>query len=451
MPLVTVYIPSHNYGDYVGLAIESVLRQTFNDWELIVIDDNSSDNTSEVLNLYKDHPQISIHKTRGIGLPKVCNFAVSQSKGEFIIRLDGDDFFEENILLILSNYLLEDPSIALVFPDYYLMDEYGKVFSREGRKRLFEINHVPDIPPHGACTMIRKTVIEEIGGYREDLGAQDGFDLWSRVKNIHAVKNVNLPLFYYRQHGKNLTQNKHRIFSARRQIKKDAVKESLKSVEPVLAIIPCRENYDFRKDLWSEKIGDKTLLERDINVCLASNFITTIIVTCDNLEAEKVVNKFDNPRVVFVPRDAKTTIRSSSLVPTVKAVLNIYDPAYNGLSVLRYIQTPFVSTNVLDEAITSLVINNADSSWGVEREKRKLFKRSSYGLEVLSNEDYSITDFDMIYRDSKTFAAIRNKNLLTGSLSGPTGVCFEVSEEECFFMNSERDLNFARLLISNES
>ena len=197
MPLVTVYIPSHNYGDYVGLAIESVLRQTFNDWELIVIDDNSSDNTSEVLNLYKDHPQISIHKTVGIGLPKVCNFAVSQSKGEFIIRLDGDDFFEENILLILSNYLLEDPSIALVFPDYYLMDEYGNVFSREGRKRLFEINHVPDIPPHGACTMIRKTVIEEIGGYREDLGAQDGFDLWSRVKNIHAVKNVNLPLFYY--------------------------------------------------------------------------------------------------------------------------------------------------------------------------------------------------------------------------------------------------------------
>ena len=195
-PKVTVYIPSHNYGRFLACAIDSVLRQSFDDWELLVIDDGSTDETTEVLQLYSGHPQISLHSTSGIGLPAVCNYALSKARGKYLIRLDGDDFFDENILLILVNYLERHPDAALVFPDYYLIDELGEVYAHERRQRIYEKNHMLDNPPNGACTLIRKQVLEKIEGYREDLGAQDGFDLWTRIQDEYGAGNINLPLSF---------------------------------------------------------------------------------------------------------------------------------------------------------------------------------------------------------------------------------------------------------------
>lgn len=446
MPRVTIYIPSHNYGSFVACAIDSVLRQSFDDWELLVIDDGSTDNTAEVLRLYDGHPQISLHSTPGIGLPAVCNYALARARGEYLIRLDGDDLFDENILLILVNYLERHPNAALVFPDYYLIDEFGDVYAHEQRQRIYEQNHMLDMPPNGACTLIRKQVLDEIGGYREDLGAQDGFDLWSRIRDRHGAGNVNLPLFYYRRHGENLTGNSHRILAARRQIKKDAVREKLATHLPVTAVIPCRRNYDFRKDLWSTEINGQSLLEKDIEVCLASELIDRVAVACDNPEAGEVVRRFDDRRLAFFLREPKSTIRTSSIVPTLKEIVQPHDPQLNGITVLRYIQTPFVTTDVLDEAITSLVMNEADSSWGVEPIKRKLFRRTAHGLESLTREGGVSSDFDVIYRDSQTFSATRNRNLLRGTLSGSAVVCFEVSAAESFFINSEQDLEVAGVL-----
>jgi glycosyltransferase involved in cell wall biosynthesis len=117
MPRITVYIASRNYGRFLGEAIESVLRQTVDDWELLLIDDGSTDDTSQVMDLYRGHPRIKIHRTDGIGLPAVSNLALREAKGDYIIRLDGDDFFDENILLILGSYLDRDGELALVFPD----------------------------------------------------------------------------------------------------------------------------------------------------------------------------------------------------------------------------------------------------------------------------------------------------------------------------------------------
>ena len=162
-------------------------------------------------------------RTAGIGLPAVCNLALREARGEYLIRLDGDDVLDENALLILASYLDREPDLAIVFPDYYLMDEGGEILAHERRHKLSETNHKMEPPPNGACTLIRKSVLESIGGYREDLGAQDGLDLWSKIRDTHRAANVNLPLFYYRRHGHNLTNSTYRILAARRQIKKDAI------------------------------------------------------------------------------------------------------------------------------------------------------------------------------------------------------------------------------------
>jgi hypothetical protein len=297
--------------------------------------------------LYQGHPNISIHRTDGIGLAAVCNFALARAKGHYLIRLDGDDVFDENILLVLGNQLDRDPNLALVFPDYYLVDPFGEIFAQERRQRLYSANHTFDLPPNGACTLVRASVLKEIGGYREDVNAQDGFDLWTKVASKYKCANVNLPLFYYRRHGTNLTTDSQRIISARQKIKKDAVKSRLDALRPIIAVIPCRHNFDFVVDLWKQEIGNRTLLERDIDVCLSSTLFDHVVVTCDNEEAEAWVKRYQDPRLRFVLRDPQSTIRSATIVPTLEKIARELDPTLNGMTVLRYMQTPFVTRQMV--------------------------------------------------------------------------------------------------------
>jgi CMP-N-acetylneuraminic acid synthetase len=450
-PHITVYIPCHNYGRYLIKAIDSVLRQTDDDWELLVIDDASTDETPEVMNLYRNHPKITTLRTEGIGLPAVCNLALKNARGEYIIRLDGDDVFDENILLVLGHYLDQNPDVALVFPDYFLVDEFGEIFAHEYRHRIYDRSHALDMPPNGACTLIRKSVLAEIGGYREDLGVQDGFDLWSKIGTRYKAHNVNLPLFYYRRHGFNLTTNTNRILYARRQIKLDAVHEHLEAFRPVTAVIPCRRHYDFAEDLWNCRVNGRSLLEKGIEVCLESQLIDHVVVACDNPMAEVVVKGFDDDRLRFSLRDERSTILTSSIVPTLEKIVRPSDPELKGVTVLRFIQTPFVTSGTLEEAITTLVMNKVDSSCGVEPLKTALFRRTPHGLESLTRDTHVHSDFDAVYRDSRTFTAALNRNFARGSLTGASIGCFEVSAAESFFINSHSDLRIANMLAGEDA
>jgi glycosyltransferase involved in cell wall biosynthesis len=450
-PRITVYLPSHNYGRFLSEAIESVLRQTVDDWELMIIDDGSTDQTPDVMNLYRGHPHIFLHRQDGIGLAAVCNFALAHAKGKYVIRLDGDDVFDENILLVLGNLLDRDPRLALAFPDYYRVDQLGEIIGQDRRQRLYSQNHSMDLPPHGACTLVRAAVLREIGGYRQDIAAQDGFDLWSKVVSRYKCVNVNLPLFYYRQHGSNLTTDTERIVNARRRIKKDAVSESLTKLRPIIAVIPCRRNFDFVTDLWKQRLGSLTLLERDIRVCCSSAILDYIVVTCDNPDSAEFVSRCKDPRLRFVLRESKTTTRSESLVPTLESIARELDPALGGMTVLRYMQSAFVTVDTLEEAITTLAMSSADSANGVEEITEPVFRRTPYGIEPLKRRGELRSDFDMIYRDVQTCVAVRNRILPSGALMGRSTVSFIVSAAECFFIDSEPKLRLARQMTGDGS
>jgi CMP-N-acetylneuraminic acid synthetase len=445
-PRTTVYLPSRNYGRFLGDAIESVLRQTVEDWELMVIDDGSSDDTPQVMNLYRGHPKINLQRTEGIGLAAVCNLALAKARGRYVIRLDGDDLFDENILLVLGNVLDRQPDVALVFPDYYLVDQFGEIFAQERRQRLYSSNHMFDLPPNGACTLVRAAVLREIGGYREDLNAQDGFDLWSRVISHHKCANVNLPLFYYRRHGANLTTDSQRILDARRQIKRDAVQTQLEAMRPIIAVIPCRRNFDFVTDLWKQEVGGRTLVDRDISVCTSSKLFDYIVVTSDNEETESWVRRHADPRLRFFPRDPQSTIRSASIVPTLERIMRDVDPERTGITVLRYTQSPFVTVDTLEEAVATLAMNGGDSASGVEEIQGQVFRRTAHGLETVNPKSQINSDFNVLYRDLQSCIATRNRNFATGSLTGKTLVSFVVTGAECFFIDSEHKLQIARIM-----
>ena len=145
---VTVYIPTYNYGRYLAQAVDSVLAQTLGDWELIVINDGSTDNTSEVLEAYRDNPQIRIVDQANKGLNVTNNIALRLARGEYITRLDGDDYMDENLLMILSSTLDSKPEAGLVYPDYYHVDEDGEVIEIVRREKIDDESQLLDLPAH---------------------------------------------------------------------------------------------------------------------------------------------------------------------------------------------------------------------------------------------------------------------------------------------------------------
>ncbi|MGE4157470.1 MAG: glycosyltransferase [Planctomycetota bacterium] len=450
-PKITVYIASHNYGRFLEGAIESVLRQSCGGWELLVIDDASTDNTRDVMKLYEGDERVRLFHTNGIGLPAVCNFALMRAKGEYLIRLDGDDLFDENILLVLSHHLDTHPDCALVFPDFHYIDDQGTVFAHERRERIFVDNHLLDMPANGACTLIRTQVLRDLGGYREDLGAQDGYDLWTRMLGKYRPANLNLPLFYYRRHGENLTNNPRRILTARRQIQHDHAKKRLREYQPVTALIPCRKRYDFCPDVWSRKLGGKSLLEIAILKCLASPLIGQIVVASDTHDVKQVMDAFKDDRLLFFERRPEETTRSASLADTLFRLSGSFDPAGRGLTVLTYLQAPFVTTETLEEALCTLILNDADGSMGVQEISDNLFRRGPHGLVPINPRRGFTSDFDTVYREANVALAFKNKNLQSGSLGGPLTVHFTVNPEECVFLSSEQTLRIAEILAQTKT
>ena len=449
-PKVTIYISSKNYGKFLEQAIESVLRQYYKDWELILIDDGSDDNSYEIMQLYKSNQKVSIYKTPSIGLPAVANFAISKAKGEYIIRLDGDDIFDESILMTLVNYLEINQDTSMVFSDYYLIDEGGEIFSHERRSKHVEGNYIKDLPPNGACALTRIKDLKDLGGYREDLGAQDGFDLWSRIRYSHKIFNINLPLFFYRRHQSNLTKNYKHINKARLQIKKDANINKLQNHNPIIAVIPCREKYDILPNFWDSKINSRSLLHRKIENCIQSDLFDRIVIASDTEEVKKTINLFSDRRLTFFKRDSDETIRSRSLINTLTKIASKYDPKFEGIILTCFYNSPFSTSETLEEAIHTMIFNSADSCIGVREIKETILLRTGKGLRAINENPIFRSDQDFVFQDARVATATLSSNLKEGMLMGPLVVSYTVNEKEIYYIDEKLKLDLASLIEFNQ-
>lgn len=439
-PKISVYVVSHNYGHFVEAAIKSVLRQSMDDWELLIIDDGSTDDTWDVIQRFVDNDKVQAFRTENIGLARAANLALSKSRGGYIIRLDGDDVFCDDILLVLSNYLDRHSEKALVFADYYLIDDEGDITAVHHFGSAVDDDSLLRDPPHGAGTMIRKMLLVDQGGYRENVGAQDGADMYLKLRSSHAAGHIATPLFKYRRHGNNLTNNVQRVLSARRKFKRDMSLESLSPRRPVIAVIPVRRHHDFVENLWSQKIGGISLLERDICTCLSSTLFDYVAVTCDNPEAEKIVDNVGDDRLRFFLRKPAETSLHAGLKPALIMIAADLDPERQGAMAVRFIQTPFVTTDVLEEAIATLVLSDCDSACGVEPIFSDIYTSSGKGLIRQEFDNHNIQSRPKAFRDTNTCLAFWSRNFSGDGFLGHRQSCFEVSAAESFFVNSHDKL-----------
>ncbi len=377
-PLVTVYITNYNYDQYLRTAIESVLEQNFRDFELIIIDDGSTDDSREIIREYGGHQKTRVIFQENKGLNKSIDVAIKAARGKYVIRLDADDFFDPNALLVLTQKLEEDEDAALVFPDYYYVDENDEVIGQERRNDFSDVT-VPDRPAHGACTLFRKRVLEEVGSYSTDYTCQDGYDIWVKIINKYDVKNVNLPLFYYRQHGESLTENSEQILDTRAQIKTDYVEKN-GEMPSVLAIVPVRGKIIDPESPMLEQLGDKPVIEWTLDDIESIPQIQQAVVSTPDPEIWEYVENREGA-ISIHERPTDLARENVSLEATLKSVCEDYDvDSFDAVMQLTP-NSPFRTRRVIEESITTLEIFPVDEVIGVVPEDDQFYIHDGNGLQ----------------------------------------------------------------------
>ncbi len=438
MPKVTVYIPTHNHQDYVENAIESVLKQKYHDWELIVIDDGSRDNTRAVLKRYGHHPSIKIIFQENKGLTVTNNIALRLSKGEYIMRLDGDDFLDENILLVLSNILDTHPAVGLVYPDWYNVNENGEITDVVRRNRAAETT-LFDIPAHGACTMIRKSCLLDIGGYNESITCQDGYDLWIRFIEKYKVYNVNCPLFYYRKHSSNLTNNHKKITDTRGQIKRDFVKKKFKDIPlKVAAVIPVRGFSDNYNDSALFDIAGKKLIDYTIEEVLKTEVVDKVILTTNDGKVMSYCEKYESLKKIKRP-DELCKI-NSSIFGTLNFVLDELEKEdYTPDAVLvLYINSPLRKSRHIEKAVDTMIIFDTDSVISVRENINNHYQHHPEGMVPLFNDRKLRLEREALFEENGAIYLTKTKFARENNYGGKIGH-ITMSKDESFNIHDEFD------------
>ncbi|MGD1891780.1 MAG: glycosyltransferase family 2 protein [Cyclobacteriaceae bacterium] len=452
--LVSVYITNFNYGKYIRKAVNSVLQQSLQDFEIIIIDDGSTDDSREVIQEYRDHPQIKSIFQKNKGLNVTNNIALRVAKGKYIMRLDADDFLDTNALLVMSTALENDPELGLVFPNYYLTDADGRVDSVHQRHDFEEVS-LMDQAAHGACTMIRTKFLKELGGYSENYQCQDGYELWVKFTAKHPVMNVPTPLFYYRQHGNNLTKNENRILSTRASINQEYVKE-YEHLRHAISIIPIRDTGTTNNRLALTNLADDTLLAHKINAALGAENIQRVVVTSPDIHIKDYVQeKFgDNPKVIYVSRPKEQAQLNVGLIDTVSQSLN--DKQLDGIEVTSFvilaIEYPFVTATTIDDAVNTLFLFKSDSLISVRPDSSLFFQHHGHGMHpILNQEKFTKLEREALYKYTGGISVTRSEvfkekaEIITGTVGH-----IIVDQKASLGIYSEYDLQLAQLVAKLE-
>jgi glycosyltransferase involved in cell wall biosynthesis len=205
-PLVSVVIPCYNHGRFLSEAIESVLRQEYRPFEIVVIDDGSTDHTAQVAARY---PSVQYCYQTNAGLAAARNTGISKSRGSYILFLDADDLLCAGALGSAVDVILENPGCGFVYGDFRVIDKNGAAldtFDRPSDHRddylgLFEGNHIAMC----ATVLYPRHVLEQVGEFRAEFRAAEDYDLYFRIARLFPYKRHGAVMAEYRRHDDNMS------------------------------------------------------------------------------------------------------------------------------------------------------------------------------------------------------------------------------------------------------
>ena len=212
-PLVSVLMPVFNGELYLSDALNSILNQSYSDFELILIDDCSTDKTSEILhNFVQMDKRIKVFRQHSnLGLTKSLNSGLAKCRGEFIARHDADDLSEPERFACQIAFLRDHPDYGLIGTAVSRIDSKGNIIDQpiviNGVKGIRAI--IKGLNPfvHGSI-MMRKSTVDTVNGYRSGFRYAQDYDLWLRISEITFVDNLPERLYRWRVHSAGISKKK---------------------------------------------------------------------------------------------------------------------------------------------------------------------------------------------------------------------------------------------------
>ncbi len=200
-PLVTVLLPAYNAEDYINDSVDSVLQQTFTDFELLVINDGSTDRTGELLEAYNDERMTVVHQ-ENMGLVKTLNKGIGLAKGKYIARFDADDICYPDRFKKQIDFLTQNPEYIIVGGDADYTDEHNNFIFRfyigqyeDEEIRATGFKHCSFV--HSSVMVLKQALIDA-GGYNERAITFEDHLLWRKISEFGKLKNIKEPLIRVR-------------------------------------------------------------------------------------------------------------------------------------------------------------------------------------------------------------------------------------------------------------
>ena len=380
---VLIYILNHNYSKYLKRSIDSVINQSYKNFKLLIIDDGSTDNSRKILKSYSNFENIKVIYQKKIGMIRSIIKAVKITKSKFFVRLDADDWLHKDYLKKTIKTINSNKKIALVFPDYFEVNSSGKIINKIKRNKFGEKNTLLDFPAHGACTLFRRSLYNKTEGYSSKIEAQDGYDIWLKIIKNYQVKNINQPLFYYRQHNENLTKNLKKILDNRYRILNNQSENS--NSRRTLAFIPILEN-DKKKIFCFQKFNRKKLIDITLNKAIRSKKIKKICLSSNNPKILDYVKlKYKNLRIK-VDLHLRSKKNDYILDHALKNYLNKnHDKNIENIAILT-VEYPLTTSTELDAGINTLNIFKSNAVESVINIKNIFYYKFKTGMKIWGNK-----------------------------------------------------------------
>ncbi len=307
IPVVSVIITCYNYAKYLSESVSSVVRQTFQNLEIIIVDDGSTDDTVITAeSLQKENPKhnIKLISQNNSGVANARNKGIEQSHGKYILCLDADDMIDPEMLSESVDILRHQPAVDIVYTDRMDFGEKEKItpagdFDKE--KLLFQ-NCI------SYCALFKREIWDKVGGYRTNVDGCEDWDFWIAVSAMgYKGYRIPKPLFRYRQHREGLYFRLMENFT----LKKAQIILNNHAFYEANDVQAAHKRF-FRKDEKNPTFSvilptynRPELLKNAIESVLSQTYndFELLVVNDGGVEVESIVNKCDSKKIKYFNRE----------------------------------------------------------------------------------------------------------------------------------------------------
>jgi len=216
--MVSIILPTYNGARFLRESVRSILEQTYGNWELIIIDDSSTDETPEIIaGSVRLDSRIRTHRNQvNLRLPGALNVGMGLARGEFLTWTSDDNRYRPEALEVMASFLRDNAGVDVVYTGYSFMDDTGKI---TGYNSPAPPSDLPYSNVVGPSFLYRSAVAKRIGGYDESLVLVEDYDFWLRAFRLFQFKALRSDLYVYRIHSQSLSRkNDERIRLAIRKL-----------------------------------------------------------------------------------------------------------------------------------------------------------------------------------------------------------------------------------------